>query len=246
MCRRALGCEWGGAKDHWTAPVWCRALGCEWGGKRSGDQVIREDAAVRSSCVRGRGTETSAEVLVGPPWRMESNVGQQQWYGGYPCTPDGGPMGHSARSTVPPPPSASSVDVKRRTRSSGEKNDYVDAERAPKERLVAPSPWAALGVHVVVSPGSHAAWKGAGWHLPRFFEIRFKIKWLEKECIFQNFDQNKVSIIKIKYILYISIKTLDRNQVDFNQKQVLKCSPCSSNCLASSKSVHWLTSCRLR
>ena len=44
------------------------------------DQVIREDPAVRSSCVRGRGTETSAEVLVGPPWRMESNAGQQQWY----------------------------------------------------------------------------------------------------------------------------------------------------------------------
>ena len=41
------------------------------------DQVIREDPAVRSSCVRGRGTETSAEVLVGPPWRMESNAGQQ-------------------------------------------------------------------------------------------------------------------------------------------------------------------------
>ena len=30
------------------------------------------------------------------------------------------------------------------------------------------------------------------WVLPTFFEIRFKIKWLEKECIFQNFDQNKV------------------------------------------------------
>jgi hypothetical protein len=44
------------------------------------DQVIREDLAVRSSYVRGRGTETSAEVLVGPPWRMESNAGQQQWY----------------------------------------------------------------------------------------------------------------------------------------------------------------------
>ena len=37
------------------------------------DQVIRENAA-------SRGTETSAEVLVGPPWRMESNAGQQQWY----------------------------------------------------------------------------------------------------------------------------------------------------------------------
>ena len=41
---------------------------------REGDQVIREDPAVRSSYVRGRGTETSAEVLVGPPWRMESNA----------------------------------------------------------------------------------------------------------------------------------------------------------------------------
>jgi hypothetical protein len=35
--------------------------------------VIRENPA-------SRGTETSAEVLVGPPWRMESNAGQQQWY----------------------------------------------------------------------------------------------------------------------------------------------------------------------
>ena len=30
------------------------------------------------------------------------------------------------------------------------------------------------------------------WPSSTFFEIRFKIKWLEKECIFQNFDQNKV------------------------------------------------------
>ena len=37
------------------------------------DQVIRENPA-------SRGTETSAEVLVGPPWRMESNAGPQQWY----------------------------------------------------------------------------------------------------------------------------------------------------------------------
>ena len=37
------------------------------------DQVIRENPA-------SRGTEASAEVLVGPPWRMESNAGQQQWY----------------------------------------------------------------------------------------------------------------------------------------------------------------------
>jgi hypothetical protein len=44
---------------------------------RVSDQVIRENPA-------SRGTETSAEVLVGPPWRMVSNAGQQQWYGGYP------------------------------------------------------------------------------------------------------------------------------------------------------------------
>jgi hypothetical protein len=35
--------------------------------------VIRENPA-------SRGTETSAEVLVGPPWRMESNAGPQQRY----------------------------------------------------------------------------------------------------------------------------------------------------------------------
>jgi hypothetical protein len=45
----------------------------------------------------------SAEVLVGPPWRMVSNAGQQQWYEGYPCTPDGGPMGHSPGQPFPPP-----------------------------------------------------------------------------------------------------------------------------------------------
>jgi hypothetical protein len=37
------------------------------------DQVIRGNPA-------SRGTEASAEVLVGPPGRMESNAGQQQWY----------------------------------------------------------------------------------------------------------------------------------------------------------------------
>jgi hypothetical protein len=41
---------------------------------QTGDQVIRENPA-------SRGTEASAEVLVGPPWRMvESNAGPQQWY----------------------------------------------------------------------------------------------------------------------------------------------------------------------
>jgi hypothetical protein len=34
----------------------------------------------RDQVIREKGTETSAEVLVGPPWRMESNAGQQQWY----------------------------------------------------------------------------------------------------------------------------------------------------------------------
>ena len=66
---------------------------------------------MRSSYVRGRGTETSAEDLVGPPWRMVSNAGQQQWYGGYPCTPDGGhwvtPPGQPFPPPNPPPQSAS-------------------------------------------------------------------------------------------------------------------------------------------
>ena len=48
-------------------------------------QVIRENPA-------NRGTETSAEDLVGPPGRMVSNAGPQQWYGGDPCTLDGGPI----------------------------------------------------------------------------------------------------------------------------------------------------------
>ena len=41
-----------------------------------------------------RGTETSAEVLVGPPWWMVSNAGQQQWYEG----------GHPLQTAVPHPP----------------------------------------------------------------------------------------------------------------------------------------------
>ena len=59
------------------------------------DRVIRENPA-------SRGTETSAEELVGPPWRIVSNAGQQQWYGGYPCTrrrPNG-----SLRPVNRPPP----------------------------------------------------------------------------------------------------------------------------------------------
>ena len=38
--------------------------------ERPGDQVIRENPA-------SRGTETSAEVLAGPPGRMVSNAGPQ-------------------------------------------------------------------------------------------------------------------------------------------------------------------------
>ena len=86
-----------------------------------GDQVIREDPA-GAVVVRawpghrniGRG------ALVGPPWRMvfeRERRSTAQWYGGYPCTLDGGPMGHSARSTVPPPPIRL---LSRRRKASGE------------------------------------------------------------------------------------------------------------------------------
>ena len=73
------------------------------------DQVIRENPA-------SRGTETSAEVLVGPPGRMVSNASQQQWYEG------GHPLQTAAQGPLPPPgdstparpsPSASSVGVGR-------------------------------------------------------------------------------------------------------------------------------------
>ena len=37
------------------------------------------------------------------------------------------------------------------------KIDYVQAEHAPEERLVAPNLWPSPGVHVVASPGSHGA-----------------------------------------------------------------------------------------
>jgi hypothetical protein len=60
-----------------TAPAARRSLAAREdkpGHRRRGDQVIRENPA-------SRGTETSAEELVGLPWRMVSNAGQQQWYG---------------------------------------------------------------------------------------------------------------------------------------------------------------------
>ena len=71
-------------------------------------QVIRGNPA-------SRGTETSAEVLIGPPWRMVSNAGQQQWYeGGHPLqTAARGRAIPPGDSTPAPPPSASSVGVGR-------------------------------------------------------------------------------------------------------------------------------------
>ena len=69
------------------------------------------------------------------------------------------------------------------------------------------------GARPVAEPGVSAAGCAPGWPISIFFEIRFKIKWLEKECIFQNFDQNKVRFNR----------NLDRNQAHFNrvnQKQV--------------------------
>ena len=77
-----------------------RALGCEWG--------------INTGQGASRGTETSAEVLVGPPWRMESNAGQQQWYevSGRSLT-DGGPKekGPLRPATAPPPPPPSSAST---------------------------------------------------------------------------------------------------------------------------------------
>ena len=46
--------------------------------------------------------------------------------------------------------------------SKERKIDYVDAEHAPEDRLVAPNTWATLSVHVVASPGSHGALEVGG------------------------------------------------------------------------------------
>ena len=51
-----------------------------------------------------RGTETSAEVLVGPPWRMVSNAGQQQWYRGLSVYSRRRPNGSPRPVNRPPPP----------------------------------------------------------------------------------------------------------------------------------------------
>ena len=48
------------------------------------------------------------------------------------------------------------------------KIDYVRAEHAPEERLVAPNLWATLSVHVVASPGSHGALEGGGLSVRSF------------------------------------------------------------------------------
>jgi hypothetical protein len=67
--------------------------------------VIRENPA-------SRGTETSAEVLVGPPGRMVSNAGQQQWYeGGHPLQTRTAAQGITppGDSTPAPPPPASTL-----------------------------------------------------------------------------------------------------------------------------------------
>ena len=48
------------------------------------------------------------------------------------------------------------------------KIDYVRAERAPEERLVAPNLWATLSVHVVASPGSYGASEVGGLSVHSF------------------------------------------------------------------------------
>ena len=60
--QQPLACLW--HRGRWELP-----LADETPAVRVSDQVIRENPA-------NRGTETSAEVLVGPPWRMESNAGK--------------------------------------------------------------------------------------------------------------------------------------------------------------------------
>ena len=48
------------------------------------------------------------------------------------------------------------------------KIDYVQAEHAPEERLVAPIPWATLSARVVASPASHAALEVGGLSVHSF------------------------------------------------------------------------------
>ena len=59
------------------------------------DQVIRGSPA-------SRGTETSAEVLVGPPWRMESNAGVNSSGTRLTLTLDGGPIAQTPNGSLRP------------------------------------------------------------------------------------------------------------------------------------------------
>ena len=84
VCRSSARRGWSERAAAWRLPLRLRLLrlarGAERASGRTGggrtarvasDMVMRENPA-------SRGTEASAEVLVGPPWRMESNAGQQQ------------------------------------------------------------------------------------------------------------------------------------------------------------------------
>ena len=79
---------------------------------------------------------------------MESNAGPQQWYGGYPCTPDGGPRDPSARSTVPPPhpPPQSASEGIGGARGLG---NLVRPESHPEPRGF-PVQWADPGVKLAI------------------------------------------------------------------------------------------------
>ena len=81
---------------------------------------------------------------------MESNAGPQQWYGGYPCTPDGGPRDPSARSTVPPPhpPPLSASEGIGGARGLG---NLVRPESHPEPRGF-PVQWADPGVKLAQLP----------------------------------------------------------------------------------------------
>jgi hypothetical protein len=82
-----------------------------------------------------------------------SNAGQQQWYGGYPCTPDGGPMGHSARSTVTPPPHPPLQSASEGIGGARGLGNLVRPESHPEPRGF-PVQWADPGVKLASKPSS--------------------------------------------------------------------------------------------
>ena len=108
--------------------------------------MIRENPA-------SRGTETSAEVLVGPPWRMVSNAGQQQWYGGYPLhsrrRPNGSLRPVNRRTRSHPPPQSASEGIGG-ARGLG---NLVRPESHPEPRGF-PVQWADPGVKLASKPSS--------------------------------------------------------------------------------------------